>query len=128
MSISNLPSLLAFSSTFLFLPRKLTDGVAVPGQLLAPETRPGSLSGPDRQPDSWLLAEMLAGIAWNYLEIAEYEKAEYYYDKALVYAPDNIGIIVGKAHLYWIMRQHDKSLAMRQRIMEISPLTGGFYL
>ena len=81
--------------------------------------------GVQRQPDSWLLAQMLKEIAWNYLEIAEYEKAEYYYDKALVYAPDNINIMFWKSHLYWRIGQHDKHLAMLQRIMEISPLNYG---
>lgn len=81
--------------------------------------------GVQKQPESWLLAQMLSGIAWNYLEIAEYEKAEYYFDKALVYAPDHIGIMGQKEHLYWILGQHDKSLAVLQRIMEISPLNLG---
>lgn len=81
--------------------------------------------GLQKQPDSWLLARMLNSIGFIYLEIADYNKAEYYYDKALVYDPEDFNLIQSKAYLYSMTLEHDKQLAQLQKIMEISPLNRG---
>jgi TolB-like protein/AraC-like DNA-binding protein/Tfp pilus assembly protein PilF len=81
--------------------------------------------GLEKQPDSWLLARMLNSIGFIYMEIAAYDKAEYYYDKALVYAPDDFYLIHSKAYLYSMTLERDKQLAHLQKIMELSPLNTG---
>jgi len=86
-----------------------------------------TFQGVQLQPEPWLLSQMLWWISWYYLEIADYQKAEYFVDKALIYDPDNISILQWKAHLYRVMGQYDKCLSVAQRIMEISPLNIGLY-
>ncbi len=81
--------------------------------------------GLQKQPDSWLLAEMLTALGWVYTEIASYQQAEDYYNKALIYAPDNIVILWYMVQLYRVSAKFDKSLETIQRMMAISPLNRG---
>jgi len=81
--------------------------------------------GLQKQPDSWLLAEMLAALGWVYTEIASYQQAEDYYTKALIYAPDNLIILENMVQLYRVSAKFDKSLETIHRMMAISPLNRG---
>ncbi len=81
--------------------------------------------GLEKRPDSWLLARMLNSIGYIYLEIAAYDKAEYYFDKALVYAPDDYNLIQSKVYLYSMTLERNKQLAYLQKIMELSPYNTG---
>ena len=86
-----------------------------------------TFQGLQKQPETRLLEQMLKDIGWYYLEISDYQKAEYYFDKALVYNPDNISVLSKKGHLYKLTGQFDKLFGIAQRIMEISPLNQGLY-
>ncbi len=86
-----------------------------------------AFQGLQRQPEPWLLAQLLSDIGWYYLSVADYQKAEYYLGKALAYDPDNIGLMAGNGQLYKVTGQYDKLHRLAQRIMEISPLNRGLY-
>jgi len=64
---------------------------------------------------------MLYQIGTYYLGIADYQKAEYYIDKALVYYPDYMLFNVHKSHLYRVTGQFDKLYGTAQRSMEEAP-------
>jgi len=80
-----------------------------------------------RQPNDWELAQMLFTIGLNYLEVTDYQKAEYYLDKALVYDPDNLTFLLSKGQLYLVTGQNDLLLSLAQRIMEVSPSDRGLF-
>ena len=78
-----------------------------------------------RQPEPWLLAQMLHAVGWDYMELGDYTKAEYYMDKALVYDPDNLMFLLRKAHLFRVSSQFEKLSSLNTWISEISPTDRG---
>jgi tetratricopeptide (TPR) repeat protein len=54
-----------------------------------------------------MMALMLADIGIAYLELADYDKAEYYMSKALVIKPDNLGLMSFKGFMYEQMQELD---------------------
>jgi len=79
------------------------------------------------QPEPFVLAQMLQSIGWWYLEVADYQKAEYYLDKALAYDSASIPALLNKAQLYAVTGQYSQKLANAQRIIEISPINVGLF-
>ena len=72
-----------------------------------------------------MLADILADIAWHYMEVQAYIKAEKYIIKAMTYAPDNLNHLQTMVQLYRVSGQFDKELETIERMISISPLNTG---
>ncbi len=90
--------------------------------------------GVRRQPEPYLLAQLLQGIGACYLWVADYQKAENYHDKALVYGPQNIFLLLRASQVYIVTGQFDEVLKLAEKIMKVSPnnlglwMLGAYYL
>ena len=81
----------------------------------------------NRDPDPWILAQILSQVGWIYLEAGAYDKSAYYLDKALVLNPDNLTFLGRKAHLYRVSGQLEELHDLALEIMELSPDNRGLY-
>ena len=81
----------------------------------------------NKQPEPWLLANILNEIGWIYLEVADYHKANQYMEKALSYDPENIFLMGYISQLYKVTREYKKLYELSQKVMEISPLNQGLW-
>ena len=81
----------------------------------------------EKQPQTPDLVWVLVRTGWIYLGVGEYEKAAHYIEKALVYEPENLAIMIALGHLYRVAQWSEKSYQMAQRMIEVSPRNRGLY-